>query len=389
MRIAIVAIFKNECEYVLEWIAYHRSVIGIKDFIIADNVSDDGTTQLLEALDQAGEIKRIFFPRESETDGPQVPAYNHIIEKYSADYDYFLFIDADEFLVNNTGLSLERFISEFEVNEDFGSLTLNWRIFGSSGNTYRQDGLVIERFYRAANLDEKVNCHVKSLVSSKAVEKMHIHQVDLKEGFACYDETKQKAKFLSLPSDPEPCEGNRTAPFTQNINNSLLYVAHFAVKSKAEHFFKKAGRGSAGGLSSREKGRQYFIGHDLNQQLCLDLFQHVENVEAEIKVLKKSLREKSPFYHYSHVFIDRKDDCFSGWIAIDSDFPLTLNCVLDNKREVELPLNKIRKDVFDKGMAKNKLCGFSYQWSDIGNYGESIKIWIKGGNLMIYESTIS
>src|SRR6188474_819157 len=100
MRTAIVAIFKNECEYVLEWIAYHRAVIGINDFIIADNISDDGTTQLLEALDQAGLIKRIVFPRESESAGPQIPAYNHILEQFKDQYDYFLFIDADEFLVN-------------------------------------------------------------------------------------------------------------------------------------------------------------------------------------------------------------------------------------------------------------------------------------------------
>lgn len=388
MRVAIVAIFKNECEYVLEWIAYHRAVIGVKDFIIADNVSDDGTTQLLEALDQAGEIKRIFFPRESETVGPQIPAYNHILKKYSADYDYFLFIDADEFLVNNTGVSLEQFISECETRENFGAITLNWRIFGSSGNSYKQDGLVIERFYRAANLDEKVNCHVKSLVSSKAVDKMHIHQVDLKEGFFCYDENREPAQFLKKPSDTEPCEGNKTEPFTKNINNSLLYVAHFAVKSKAEHFLKKAGRGSAGGLSSREKGRQYFIGHDLNQHTCFDLFQHVEVVEAEIKLLKKSLRKNSPYYHYSRAYIDRKHDRLAGWIATDCELPLTLTCVLDGKQEKELPLNIVRKDVFERGMSKVARCGFNYQWSDMGNYEQSIKISIKGGNLIIFESII-
>lgn len=389
MRIAIVAIFKNECEYVLEWIAYHRSVIGIRDFIIADNVSDDGTSQLLEALEQAGEIKRVFFPRESETEGPQVPAYNHIIEKYSADYDYFLFIDADEFLVNNTGVPLEQFIGGLERNDDFGSLTLNWRIFGSSGNSYKQDGLVIERFYRAANIEEIVNSHVKSLVSSKAVEKMHIHQVDLKAGFACYDENKQKAQFLTTPSDAAPCQGNKTAPFTKSINNVLVYVAHFAVKSKAEHFLKKAGRGSAGGSSTREKGRQYFNGHDLNHQACFDLCQHVEKVELEINVIRKSLRERSTYYHYTSGFIDKKHDRFSGWIATDSDLPLVLTCVLDGIREKELPLNVKRKDVVNRGMSKVELCGFNYDWSEIGSYEQSIKVWIKGGNLVIFESSIS
>lgn len=40
--------------------------------------------RILEALDQAGEIKWVFFPHETETEDPQVLVYNHIIEKYSA-----------------------------------------------------------------------------------------------------------------------------------------------------------------------------------------------------------------------------------------------------------------------------------------------------------------
>jgi len=46
MKIAIVAIFKNEFSYILEWISYHLE-IGEDHFYIADNVSDDGTSQLL------------------------------------------------------------------------------------------------------------------------------------------------------------------------------------------------------------------------------------------------------------------------------------------------------------------------------------------------------
>lgn len=389
MRIALVAIFKNECEYILEWLAYHRSVIGINDFIIADNVSDDGTSQLLEALDQAGQIKRVFFPRTSETEGPQIPAYNHIINTYSADYDYFIFIDADEFLVNNTGLTLQDFLRSCESNSHFGAIALNWRVFGSSGNTFKKDGMVIERFYRASRKIEKVNCHIKTLVASKAVQKMHIHQADLKEGYTFLNENKTPAIFLSRPSDTAPCPNGVTAPFTQDINNSLLYVAHFAVKSKSEHFFKKAGRGSAGGLSSREKGRQYFLGHDLNHEACFDLHQHCDKVEEEIRRIKRALKERSPYYSYIRVNMDNRYDRFAGWIATDFDGPITIQCLLDSKTQVELRLNIQRKDVYSKGLSSTDKCGFNYLWSEIGKYSQNIKAWVKGGNFVFLDININ
>jgi glycosyltransferase involved in cell wall biosynthesis len=389
MRIALVAIFKNECEYILEWIAYHRRIIGITDIIIADNVSDDGTSQLLEALDQAGQIKRVFFPRRSETEGPQVPAYNNIIESYSADFDYFLFIDADEFLVNSTGLPLDDFLSSCELNNNFGAIALNWRVFGSSGNTYKNDGLVIERFYRASHKSETVNSHVKTLVAAKAVQKMHIHQADLKEGYVFLNELKEKATFLSHPSDSTPRPDNMTAPYTKDINNSLLYVAHFAVKSKNEHFIKKAGRGSAGGLASREKGIQYFTGHDLNQETCMDLHKHYETVEEEIRSIKRALKEKSPYYSYIRVNIDNRYDRLSGWVATDFEGPITIQCVLDSKIQLELPLNTQRKDVYSKGLSSIEKCGFNYPWADIGRYSKNMKAWIKGGNLVFLDININ
>ena len=388
MRTAIVAIFKNECEYVLEWIAYHRAVIGINDFIIADNISDDGTTQLLEALDQAGIIKRVIFPRESESIGPQIPAYNHIIEQYKAEYDYFLFIDADEFLVNNTGKNLEDYLVEAAQKENFGAIALNWQIFGSSGNTYKKNGLVIETFCRASKKNNRVNCHTKSLVSSKAIEKMHIHHASLKENFVCYDETLQQAAFLNDPHDTVSREDTRTTPFTKTINNSLLYVAHYVVKSKYEHFLKKANRGSAGGLASRQKGKSFFKSHDLNDELCLDLNSNTDIVYNEIRHLKKSLQERTLYFSYCKGYIDKKHDRFSGWIFCDSKNTISLCFLMDDKNIVELPLNTLRIDVVKKGLSTNEHCGFNYLFSDIGLYNESLKVWIKGSNLIIFEANI-
>jgi glycosyltransferase involved in cell wall biosynthesis len=388
MRIAIAAIFKNECEYILEWIAYHKAVIGIHDFIIADNISNDGSTQLLEALEQTNIIKRIVFPRTSEDIGPQTLAYNHIINTYKNQYDYFLFIDADEFLVNNTGSSIESFITKAEQKQNFGGLALNWQIFGSCGNTYKKNGLVTETFYRASKKSQRVNCHTKSLVASNAVNEMYIHHAQLNDSFLFYDETLNPAVFLANPLDTEACPEKITAPFTKEVNNHLFYVAHFAVKSKQEHFLKKANKGSGASTASRHKGKVYFNIHDLNDETCFDLTQHTLTINNEIKNIVQALKENSLYFNYCSVCIDINHDRFAGWIKTDSDKTITLSILIDEKNILELPLNTERKDVFSKGLSAIEKCGFNYSWEEIGLYKESICIWIKGSNHIIFEASI-
>ncbi|CAM5221105.1 glycosyltransferase family 2 protein [Alishewanella longhuensis] len=97
IKIAVAAIFKNERPYVLEWVAYHR-LMGADQIIIADNFSDDGTSQLLEALHLAGIIIRIPYPRVGE-EGPQAGAYNTVLRDFGSRFDLIAFIDADEFIV--------------------------------------------------------------------------------------------------------------------------------------------------------------------------------------------------------------------------------------------------------------------------------------------------
>lgn len=385
MRIAIAAIFKNEQEYILEWIAYHRAVIGIEHFIIADNGSNDGSTQLLEALEQAKIITRIFFPRTSPHKGPQVPAYNKILSDYGSDFDYIAFIDADEFLVNESGFTLPDFIKSCEQQPGFGSLSLNWRIFGSAGHHFRQDKLVIERFYRASRPLEKGNAHVKTLAAPKCIKSMHIHHADLKRGFFSYNEKQKPALFVKNLTETHPLDGNTTSPFTMDICNSQVYVAHYAVKSRAEHFFKKANRGSAGGETARQKGEEYFISHDLNQNECLDLAKHTPQVKAEIERIKALLKINTPYYNYLRIHLDNIDQKFSGWIVGDYNGEIRLKILLDNNIEKELSLNTKRKDVVDAGLSDKELCGFSYNWKEIGQFNNSLQIWVKGGNTIVYE----
>lgn len=94
-NLGIGAIVKEEGPYLLEWIAWHRC-LGVSKFFIADNMSADGTSELLKALHDEGIVTRIEWAVQPAP-GLQVAAYKHIVETYGRSVDWLAFIDVDEF----------------------------------------------------------------------------------------------------------------------------------------------------------------------------------------------------------------------------------------------------------------------------------------------------
>jgi hypothetical protein len=384
MNVAIVCFVKNECDYILEWLAYYRSILGVKDFIIADNVSDDGTTQLLEALDQSGIIKRIHFPRIELERGIQADAYNHILKVYGGRYDYMAFVDADEFIVNNTGVEFKKILKRIAGKADAGAIALNWRNFGSSGFYYQTQQLVIDRFTWASRPEHKYNRHIKSILKPSAVREMFIHHAHLKKGKQYYD-LDGSTQFVDTIQDLNELQKGKVSPFSKSINNHDLYVAHYVVKSKDEHMFKKARRGSAAGKASRQKGIGYFKGHDLNQLECYDLCNHSDAVKIEIQYLNAILKNKSLFYSPLRAHIDRFDSSLVGWVATKESKEIIIKVLIDGAHELEHPLAVSRPDVVEAGVSSIENCGFSL---DISAYDKkTLKIWIKGGNAILWDGS--
>ena len=53
----IITCMKNEAPFILEWVAYHRS-IGFNDFLVFTNDCDDGTVRMLDTLQDHGILTR-------------------------------------------------------------------------------------------------------------------------------------------------------------------------------------------------------------------------------------------------------------------------------------------------------------------------------------------
>ena len=279
-KFAIGAIFKNELPYILEWIAFHRS-IGIQKFIIVDNDSTDGSKDLLQLLDLAGIIHYFDFPSEPGVK-PQLPAYSKILniaKKHGI--EWVAFIDADEFLMpESEDMDFFDCIEKSVTHEDTGAVAINWAIYGSSGLEERSDGFVLKDFTMRASLNFFPNLHYKSLVKVEAASGVSgsPHHFLLKQGF--------KYKFIDgseLDIHPEIGFG-----VSRSSLSKPLKINHYIVKSKSEFFNKKQPKGSAS-FEGRVKGKSYFEGHDRNDENDPCSPKRLEQTIFEIEHISKQL----------------------------------------------------------------------------------------------------
>ena len=94
LDVAIVAIVKDEAEYLEEWLAFHLA-LGVDHFFIYDNGSTDGSAELLERYINHGLVTRIDWP----IGGGQLAAYNHSLRMFGNAAEWLAYFDPDEFLV--------------------------------------------------------------------------------------------------------------------------------------------------------------------------------------------------------------------------------------------------------------------------------------------------
>ncbi|MCO7233460.1 glycosyltransferase family 2 protein [Cobetia sp. Dlab-2-AX] len=264
MKLAVAAIVKNEVDCLPEWLAYHR-LVGVSQFLIADNSSNDGTRELLAASNDV--ILKDVVTKHGEP--PQLAAYEYLLKSCPAEIDVLAFIDADEFILpvqsdderQEKPPSILPWLESCFFDESVGAVALNWACFGSSGEIFREPGLVIERFTSRSYINFGPNHHYKSIVRPTDVLGFdNPHHVRLKHG-----------RYVNALGDPLKSriaqDGTRRVGLSEDIIWQGARINHYIVKSVEEFLSGKSKRGSAA-QKNYNKGRDYFERHDRNDETC-------------------------------------------------------------------------------------------------------------------------
>ena len=272
-NLSVVAIVKNEKDYLIEWLAHHRC-LGVEHFYIADNGSDDGSFELLQSLEKEGFLTLTYWPLKEKA---QHRWYNHALEKYGSSSRYLAFIDADEFIDLSGGPCLKSKVRELMTSDHAGAVACEWRIHGSSGHERRTPGMVIERFPRAGKRERHVNRHIKSIVKPAAVERMWAHSADLVDGYHYLASSGDRVAFINQ----NPRSGR-----SQHVLSDCITVKHYAVKSLQEYIEKKQKKGRANLGPEKERHAAYFENHDMNDTDASFSNEWIKRVKDEIVYLQ-------------------------------------------------------------------------------------------------------
>lgn len=228
-RLCIVATARNEGVYLLEWIAYHRA-IGVEQFFLYTNDTDDGSDDLLAALSAAGEIswnKSSLGPKGNA----QQKAYGHAFASNAdlLDYQWTLTIDLDEYLAYNPGLfgSALDLLDWFDT-KNAEAVALNWVVKGSSGQARWRDTFIADRFPSAPQGPGR---HIKTLCHSNAFVHSTPH----------FPRRYRDKPFVFCAADGHqhlPAGSSGGLAHSANPNADFAWINHYFFKSAEEYLWK-------------------------------------------------------------------------------------------------------------------------------------------------------
>lgn len=266
---AICAIAKNEGPYLAEWAAYHR-MIGFDDILVYNNESTDETASVLKALQDQKVVRTLDWT--STPDGrTQKRAYADGLNRLRPEFQWVAFIDLDEFLyIPAYSNDIRAFLA---AHEDRDAIAVNWKLFGTSGQRTRTDGLVIERFTRRAETQHSGNRAVKTLTRTDALITPNLHNHDFAQGVVYATVTGE-----IIP----PATGKSEA-----VSHDVICLHHYFTKSREEWDLKVA-RGRATKPDDHpEKLRreEHFRMHNRNDEEDTSLVTYAPTIRERLAAL--------------------------------------------------------------------------------------------------------
>ena len=222
-----------------EWVEYHLALGVGRVYLFDNNSTRVPIIPMLHRFITSGKVVYRYlsdplpFPRlpgdPPRIKNKQAYAYRQCIRNFKDKHEFMGFIDVDEFIVVKDPQA--RFLDILERYRNYGGLTLNWMVFGTSGHVTRPAGGVLQNYYR---------CHqhrlVKSIVNTRFVKDIGSdpHHFMYSSGYFAVD-----VNFTKVPLYANPQDG----PIPQYLFDTI-YINHYELKSR-EDYLLKMNRGRA------------------------------------------------------------------------------------------------------------------------------------------------
>ncbi|MDR1269911.1 MAG: glycosyltransferase family 92 protein [Planctomycetaceae bacterium] len=250
--LSVTAIFRNENQWLEEWIRYHRH-LGAEHFYLYNNDVDRTESDwILQPYVEAGLVENISYPGESM----QMSAYRDAVSRAISNTNWLAFIDLDEFVLPRYCDDIRTLMQDYE---SFGGMGIYWNVFGSSGYIQSPPNQINHFLYRA-NEHFTNNRFFKCIVRPEQILinqiKHNPHYFQLKKGVLVNEQQEKLSEKEYL--------GNK------------IRIIHYAVRSYDYFFRIKRTRGLATPSSPRDQ--QYWNWYNRNEVFDNEISRRFGNI---------------------------------------------------------------------------------------------------------------
>jgi len=203
-----------------EWAAHHL-LIGFDLIIIFDHKSNIPLKSVFHNFD-----KRVKVVRCNLNNPVKLELMNRAINiaKFLKT-DWFIYLDADEFIVLNKYNGVKQMLNKFNFAH---SLSINWLMFGTSHLVKEPSGLIIDNYVKS---QKNIDKHVKTFVRPNEIRNVnnpHFYNM------------KNKNKMYNI--DGKRMDSLKPFFFHDNpvsFNNVDSYIAHYFYQSEETYIQRK------------------------------------------------------------------------------------------------------------------------------------------------------
>lgn len=230
-KLSIMAIFKNEHEYMEEWLIHHIKN-GISHFYLYCNDPDLKKYNFLEKYNHFITIIPWIDKKNKGSETIQRQAYTHCIQTFNKEYDFIMMLDLDEFLVHlDDNKTVMDFINSIDKEKTI-ALKVQRYNFGSNNHIKKPKGNVMDNY----KSHEKICSSYKTIANINFVDKNKkfygVHDFN----FINNNKNKNENEKLKIYNDyfsykytgfPNGCKED-------DINEIPLVINHYYTKSYNE-----------------------------------------------------------------------------------------------------------------------------------------------------------
>lgn len=206
-ELGIVTMFRNEANYLKEWIEYHH-MLGVDHFLLYNDRSDDDWAKVLEPYIKSKLVKVIDHhapPGTAIFPGWQTAAYQDGLRRSKGNTKWLAFIDIDEFILPKKHTTILECLNQYYLSAS--GVFICWRNFGTGGLYITPGKRILTRLTAASHPLHPRNSSGKSIVKVDDVIIDRVwspHQLTLRQGAQYYNGSGQPLYFEgdNLQVDP-------------------------------------------------------------------------------------------------------------------------------------------------------------------------------------------